>query len=108
MGRTWSSICPHLIFCKYQQVLISFGLVEVLPGEFVFLECQQPQASKRSTRKRRSTIANDYIVYFEGHEFDVGLEDDPIFLNETKLSVHFSKWPNAMMDELKSIKENDI
>ena len=41
MGKTWSSACPHLVFYKCQQVWMSFGLVEVLPGKFIFLECHQ-------------------------------------------------------------------
>ena len=63
---------------------------------------------RRSTRERRSAIANDYIVYLQEHEFDIGLEDDSTSLNEAKLSIHSTKWSNAMKDELKSIKVNDI
>jgi len=36
------------------------------------------------------------------------LKDDLTSLNETKLSVHSSKWSNAMKDELKSMKDNDV
>ncbi|KAL6315442.1 hypothetical protein AAG906_000734 [Vitis piasezkii] len=42
---------------------------------------QHPQLEvllRRSTRERRMTIPNDYIVYFQEHEFDMRLEDDPI------------------------------
>ena len=41
MDRIWLSACQYLVFYKYRQVRISFRPVEVLPGEFVFLECQQ-------------------------------------------------------------------
>ena len=41
MGRTWSSACPYLVFYKCRQVWMSFGPVEMLSGEFAFLECQQ-------------------------------------------------------------------
>ena len=58
--------------------------------------------------ERRSAIANDYIVYLQQHDFNIGLEDDPTSLNETKLSIHSTKWSNAMKDELKSIKDNDV
>ena len=34
------------------------------------------------------------------------LKNDLTSLNETKLSVHSSKWSNAMKDELKSMKDN--
>ena len=63
---------------------------------------------KRSIRERRSFIANDYIVYLQEHEFDIGLGDDLTSLNEAKLSIHFTKWSNIMKDELKSMKNNDV
>ena len=37
----------------------------------------QPEVLRRSTRERRSVIANDYIVYLQEHEFDIRLADDP-------------------------------
>ena len=63
---------------------------------------------RRSTRERRSVIANDYIVYFQEHEFDIGPKDNATSLNEAKLSVYFTKWSNAMKVELKSMKDNDV
>ena len=62
---------------------------------------------RRSTRERRSVIANDYIIHLQEHEFDIGLEDDRTSLNEAKLNIHSTKWSNVM-DELKSIKNNDV
>ena len=38
----------------------------------------------------------------------MGQEDDHTFLNEAKLSGHSTKWSNAMKDELKFIKDNDV
>ena len=63
---------------------------------------------RRSARERRSVIVNDYIVYLQEHEFDIGIEDDPTSLNEVKLSIHSTKWSNAINDELKSMKDNDV
>jgi len=63
---------------------------------------------RRSTRERISTISNDYIVYHQEHKFDIGLEDDPTSLNEAKLSIHSTKWSDAMKDELKFMKDNDV
>ena len=63
---------------------------------------------RRSTRGRRSGIANDYIAYLQEHEFDIGLENDLTSLNEAKLNIHSTKWSNAMKDELKSVKDNDV
>jgi len=71
-------------------------------------ENSQPQVPRRSTKERRSVIANDYIVYLQEHEFDIRLEDDPTSLNEAKSNIHFTKWSNVMKDELKFMKGNDI
>jgi len=61
------------------------------PADEVAPENSQPQVPRRSVRKRRSTIANDCIVYLQEHEFDIKLEDDPTTLNEAKLSMHSTK-----------------
>jgi len=70
---------------------------EVDHADEVEPENSQLQVPRRSTRERRSVIANDYIVYLQEHEFDIALEDDPISLNEAKLSIHSTKWSNAWM-----------
>ncbi|RVW25234.1 Retrovirus-related Pol polyprotein from transposon TNT 1-94 [Vitis vinifera] len=51
---------------------------------------QEPQVQvplRRSTRERRSTISDDYVVYLQEHEFDMGLEDDPISVIELPKGV---------------------
>ena len=53
-------------------------------------------------------IPNDYIVYLQEHEFDMGLGDDPISLNQVKQSVNSHKWMEAMKDEMNSMKDNDV
>jgi len=72
------------------------------------VENSQSQVPRRSIRERRSAIANDYIVYLQEHEFDIGLEDDHTFLNEAKLSIHSTKWSNTIKNELKSMKDNNV
>ena len=37
----------------------------------------QPQVPRRSNRERRSAVTNDYIVYLQEHEFDIGLRMTP-------------------------------
>jgi len=81
---------------------------EVDPTDKVEPENSQPQVPRRSTKERRPVIANDYIVYLQEHEFDIRLEDDSTSLNEAKLCIHSTKWSNAMKDELKSMKNNDV
>ena len=38
----------------------------------------------------------------------MGLEDDPTFFNQAKQSVNFQKWIEAMKNEMKSMKDNDV
>ena len=74
-------------------------------------EQQQPQLEmslRRSTRERRMGIPDDYILDFQEHEFDMGLEDDPISFSQAKQSVNSQKWIEAMKDEMKSMKDNDV
>ena len=56
----------------------------------------------------RSTISDDYIVYLQEHEFDIGLEDDPISVSQVKQSSNFEKWMESMKDEMKSMKNNGV
>ncbi|RVW14113.1 hypothetical protein CK203_099175 [Vitis vinifera] len=72
---------------------------------------QEPQVQvslKRSTRERRSTISDDYVVYLQEHEFDMGLEDDPISVSQVKQSSNSEKWIKAMKNEMKSMKDNGV
>ncbi|RVW81995.1 Retrovirus-related Pol polyprotein from transposon TNT 1-94 [Vitis vinifera] len=72
---------------------------------------QEPQVQmplRRFTRERRSTISDDYVVYLQEHEFDMGLEDDPISVSQVKQSSDSEKWIEAMKDEMKSMKDNGV
>ncbi|RVW28694.1 Retrovirus-related Pol polyprotein from transposon TNT 1-94 [Vitis vinifera] len=72
---------------------------------------QEPQVQvplRRSTRERRSTISDDYVVYLQEHELDMGLEDDPISVSQVKQSSDSKKWIEAMKDEMKSMKDNGV
>nr|CAN72650.1 hypothetical protein VITISV_040400 [Vitis vinifera] len=74
-------------------------------------EQQQPQLEvplRRSTRERGMTILDYYIVYLQEHEFDMGLKDDLISFSQAKQSVDSLKWIEAMKDEMKSMKDNDV
>ena len=75
-------------------------------------QTQQPQEEvplRRSTREKRSAISSDYIVFLQEHEFDIGImEDDPINFQQVKQSANCQKWIDAMNDEMKSMKDNDV
>ncbi|KAL6330825.1 hypothetical protein AAG906_009253 [Vitis piasezkii] len=55
----------------------------------------------------RSKISDDYVVYLQEHEFDMGLEDDPIS-KSSQTKFLFEKWIEAMKDEMKSMKDNSV
>ena len=79
--------------------------------EEVTQQPQEPQVQvplRRSTRERRSTISDDYVVYLQEHEFDMGLEDDPISVSQVKQSSDSEKWIEAIKDEMKSMKDNGV
>ena len=43
------------------------------------LQPQEPMPLRRSTKERRSAISDDYFVFLQEHEVDIGVvEDDPI------------------------------
>ncbi|KAK8948501.1 hypothetical protein KSP39_PZI005632 [Platanthera zijinensis] len=83
--------------------------IELPPTDTLEPEHPPPQVPlRRSNRERRSAISDDYEVYLHEHEYDIGIEDDLTSFNEAKLSAHFAKWSNAMVDEMKSMHDNDV
>ena len=64
---------------------------------------------RRSTRERRNAIPDDYIVFLQEHEDGMGLgEDDPINFQQALQNHNAQKWIDAMKDEMKSMKDNDV
>ena len=51
---------------------------EAVPQEQTLLP-QEPMPLRRSTRQRKSAVPNDYIVFVQENEVDIGMvEDNPI------------------------------
>ena len=108
----------HIMFDDTIQNVHS--IIEIPPAQVMELiqvheevtqQPQEPQVQvplRRSTRDRRSTISDDYVVYLQEHEFDMGLEDDPISVSQVKQSSDSEKWIEAMKDEMKSMKDNGV
>ncbi|KAK1581876.1 hypothetical protein Q3G72_009867 [Acer saccharum] len=61
---------------------------------------------RRSQREHRSAIPDDYIVYLQEHDFDLGVDDDPRNYGQAVQSSQSSKWMDAMVDELRSMDAN--
>ena len=54
-------------------------------------------------------MLDDYIVFLQEHEFDIGaVEDDPINFRQTLKSSKSQEWIDAMNEEIKSMKDNDV
>ena len=69
----------------------------------------EPMPLRRSTRERRSAVPDDYIVFLQEHEFDIGaVEDDPINFCQALKSSKSQEWIDAMNEEIMSMKDNDV
>ena len=54
-------------------------------------------------------MPDDYIVFLQEHEFDIGaVEDDPINFRQVLESSKSQEWIDAMNEEIKSMKDNDV
>ena len=54
-------------------------------------------------------MPNDYIVILQEHEFDIGaVEDDPINFSQALESSKYQECIDAMNEEIKSMKDNDV
>ena len=64
---------------------------------------------RRFTRERRSAISDDYVVFLQEHEVHISVvEDDPINFNQAIESSNSQKCIDAMNEEMKSMKDNDV
>jgi hypothetical protein len=68
-------------------------------------EAAQAQPSGRHQRARKSAIPDYYKVY---NSEEVQMEDDPTSFEEAMRSEHSSKWLEAMEDELRSMRTNQV
>jgi hypothetical protein len=70
---------------------------------------QEIVSLRRSTRERRIVISNDYIVFLQENEFNIGMmEDDLVTLRLALDSVNSHKWTKAMDEEIKSMYDNKV
>ena len=76
------------------------------------MQTQQPSEDmtlRKSTRERRNAIPNDFVVFLQEHEIDIGVvEDDLINFHQAKESSNSQKWIHAMNDEMKFMKDNNV
>ncbi|RDX82735.1 hypothetical protein CR513_36436, partial [Mucuna pruriens] len=101
----WPSLVHH---CRPSKAIVVEDYDEVFP-QTPIEQPQQPQqhqevSSRRSIRERGHAIPNDYIIFFQEHEDDIGLtKDDPINFCQAMHNSNSQKWTNTMKDEMKSM-----
>ena len=63
---------------------------------------------RKPQRQRKSAISNDYVVYLQELEFDLGIDNDPVSFSQAISNDNSDKWIDAMKDELKSMEHNEV
>jgi len=63
---------------------------------------------RRSSRKGKSAIFNDNVIYFQQHDFDLGPKDDPKTFSQAMKEENSGLWYVAMKEEMESTAKNQI
>ncbi|KAL6324389.1 hypothetical protein AAG906_012993 [Vitis piasezkii] len=63
---------------------------------------------RRSTQTKRSAIPNDYVVYLQECDYNIGVKNDPESFSQAMSCKESELWYNAMKDEMSSMKCNDV
>jgi hypothetical protein len=63
---------------------------------------------RRSIRPRRSAIPDDYVVYLQESDYNVGAENDPESFSQAMNCKESELWYDAMKEEMNSIKSNEV
>ena len=63
---------------------------------------------RRSTRVRKSPIPNDYIVYLQELDYNIGAENDPETFSQAMSSKESNLWYNSMKGEMSSKASNRV
>ena len=61
-----------------------------------------------SQRKRKHAISDDYVLYLQESDYDIGIKRDPLSFSQAIESNDSEKWYDAMKEELKSMVQNDV
>ncbi|KAM1019856.1 hypothetical protein ACFX2I_041197 [Malus domestica] len=80
---------------------------EIITNENVVEEPQEI-ALRRSQGERKRAISDDYVVYLQESDVDIGINKDPVSFSQAVNCIGSSKWIDAMNDELKSMDKNEV
>jgi transposase InsO family protein len=64
--------------------------------------------SRRSIRPKRSAILNDYVVYLQEYNYNVGAKNDPESFSQAMSCKETELWYNVMKEEMNSMKINQV
>jgi hypothetical protein len=63
---------------------------------------------RRSTRPKRSAIPDDYVVYLQESDYNIGAENDLESFSQAMSCKESELWYYAMKEEMNSIKNNEV
>jgi len=72
---------------------------------------EEPQkvALRRSQRKKKPTISNDYVVYLHETLIDLSINDnDPVSFSQAVSCDNYEKLLNAMKKDINSMEHNGV
>ncbi|KAL6348418.1 hypothetical protein AAG906_005726 [Vitis piasezkii] len=96
----------------FEEEFVSIPIITTGHGHIMFddtIQNVQPITEIVNTPEIPPTqVVEPVQVHKEEHEFDMGLEDDPISVSQVKKSFDSKKWIEAMKDEIKSMKDNGV
>jgi transposase InsO family protein len=103
------NVVPTVVqsFDNVEQVIDQSLHDEIITNEPIIEESQEI-ALRRSQRERRSAISDDYVVYLQESDFDIGTSKDPVSFSQAIEGNNSVKWIDAMNDELKSMDQNKV
>ncbi|CAL9101618.1 unnamed protein product, partial [Musa textilis] len=65
-------------------------------------------ALRKSQRKRKHAISDDYVVYLQESDYDIGIKGDPLSFSQAIEGNDSEKWYDAMKEEIKSMDQNGV
>jgi len=63
---------------------------------------------RRSTRLKRSAIPDDYVVYLQESDYNIGVDSDPESFSQAMCCKESELWYDAMKGEMNSMKSNVV
>lgn len=72
------------------------------------VEPNDQQPLRKSQRTRKPVNYDDFVTYLNEADYDLSKVEDPISYNEAIMSSQSTQWFEAMKDELRSMKINDV